>query len=362
MKNKNKKWAAVVLMIAMVLSLVMQVYAISAGDIEAKYTYKVIPITELYQYPEVLEELNDSAVDLITYDIALETEKEQYVNQVNQYLIEAGIAPVTEKEIDAVNRQYNLESSVDDYLRNAVEDNNQVLVQYNENDNRDVANVWMIRYSTTDAGFAMSISNIGTDPIDQISGKVTLYKKNKAKWTTDIGNTSGFTKTNVKNGTFYTWTTSKYYVAEKFEYVYTLKEDGTVWNYSNVGEDDEIRYNFDAGAYTAIEPRGGERHHFVSRSSLSAYGYNTNKAFAIRMTYPDHALTGSWGSSASAKAFRAQEEQYLKDKDYVKLIQMEVNDLKNKKDSYKKQTLGSKYSPEIAACVIHYQELFGVKI
>lgn len=41
---------------------------------------------------------------------------------------------------------------------------------------------------------------------------------------------------------------------------------------------------------------------------------------------------------------------------------MEVNDLKNKKDSYKKQTLGSKYSPEIAACVIHYQELFGVKI
>lgn len=167
---------------------------------------------------------------------------------------------------------------------------------------------------------------------------------------------------NVHSGTFYTWTTAKYYVAEKFEYAYTLSEDLTVRDYSNVGKDNQIRYNFAAGSYSTLEPRGGERHHFVSQSALNAYGYDTNKAFAIRMTQADHKLTGNWGNSAAAGNFRKQEKQYLANRQYEELIYMEVNDFKKKMDSYGKEKLGFKYSPEIAACAIYYQDLFGIKL
>lgn len=95
---------------------------------------------------------------------------------------------------------------------------------------------------------------------------------------------------------------------------------------------------------------------------MSAYDYDVNKAYAIRMTHADHVLTGNWGSSAAAKNFRARESQYLANKQYKDLIMLEVEDFTSKQDSYGRENLGTKYSPEIAACAIYYQNLFGITL
>ena len=107
---------------------------------------------------------------------------------------------------------------------------------------------------------------------------------------------------------------------------------------------------------------GGERHHFISQNTLSTYNYDVNKAYAIRMTHADHVLTSNWGSSTAAKNFRALESQYLANKQYKELIMLEVEDFTSKQDSYGRENLGTKYSPEIAACAIYYQDLFGITL
>ena len=56
------------------------------------------------------------------------------------------------------------------------------------------------------------------------------------------------------------------------------------------------------------------------------------------------------------------EKQYLANGQYEELIRMETNDFKNKMNSYGKEKLSSKYSPEIAACAIYYQNLFGIEL
>lgn len=73
-------------------------------------------------------------------------------------------------------------------------------------------------------------------------------------------------------------------------------------------------------------------------------------------------MAGNWGSSAAAKNFRARESQYLANKQYKDLIMLEVEDFTSKQDSYGRENLGTKYSPEIAACAIYYQNLFGITL
>ena len=362
--TKMKKLTSVLLAVVMAMGLMVPAWAtepLEEANQEPKYTYEFISLMDIDKYPEIETLLTQSNAELIDYDAALENEKEQYVQTVNQYLSEAGIAEVSAEEIESVQQAYGLAESAQQYLENAVAEDYQLLIQY-DSKTKDISNAWKIQPTTTKAGFSFKLTNIGVDSIDSISGKVTLYRLSGNSWLTGAGNTSSFTKTNVKSGIFYTWSTPVYYVAEKFEYAYTVKEDTAVRSYSNAGKDNEIRYNFAAGAYQPMAALGGERHHFISQITLSAYDYDVNKAYAIRMTHADHVLTGNWGSSAAAKNFRARESQYLANKQYKDLIMLEVEDFTSKQDSYGRENLGTKYSPEIAACAIYYQNLFGITL
>ena len=69
---------------------------------EPKYTYEFISLMDIDKYPEIETLLTQSNAELIDYDAALENEKEQYVQTVNQYLSEAGIAEVSAEEIESV--------------------------------------------------------------------------------------------------------------------------------------------------------------------------------------------------------------------------------------------------------------------
>ena len=357
---KFKKLVTVGLICAMLASFSVTAWATTErkNNEHSNVQYELISITDIDKHPDVQAVLTENNIVIDTYDSAMLAEKEKYVKQVNYYLQEEGISPLTTNEIEMIQQKYGLTESANEYLESQLAEDYQILVQY-DSETQAIGNVWKITPTVTSTGFSMKISNVG-DPIDNITGTVTWYKMNGTSWTTDSGNTSRFSKSNVKNGVFYTWTITSQYVAEKFEYNYTVLEDGTGHTYNNKDKDNYIRYNFTAGAYSAIKPLGGERHHFVSQNALSAYKYNTNQAFAIRMTHADHKKTGSWGSSNAAIAFRTTEKEYLANGQYQELLFFETNDMKAKLDSYEKTKLSTKYSAEIVACLGYYESLFGI--
>lgn len=195
--TKNKKVISIVIAVAMTLSLVMSAFALPTESLEpAKHSYYFdeFSVADIEKHPEVKMFLDESNFEEATYKSVIENEKKRYVEKVNQYLQEAGIEPATEEQIDATNQKYNLESMAEDYLRNAADDN-RILVRYDTNNGvKGISNVWFIQYFTTDTGFSMKIANVGKDPIDKISGRVTWYKMDGKNWVTNAGNTSAFTK------------------------------------------------------------------------------------------------------------------------------------------------------------------------
>ncbi|WP_347488540.1 hypothetical protein ABDB91_15190 [Desulfoscipio sp. XC116] len=107
--------------------------------------------------------------------------------------------------------------------------------------------------------------------------------------------------------------------------------------------------------------KGGERHHFISKDSLSKAGFNTNTAPAIRMIYKDHLKTPNWGSGTSQKAFRAEELKLLNAGKYEKLLKMEVNGFKTAPDSegiY--SNLADKYYDSLIYALYLAEKYFGI--
>ena len=118
--------------------------------------------------------------------------------------------------------------------------------------------------------------------------------------------------------------------------------------------------------FTALTPTvflqtrqtGGQRHHFVSQSTLSSNSYNSNTAYCIRMMTADHRKTGSYGNSSYVN----QESQMLRNRQYEALLRKEVDDLKSKQDCDGiAGTLQQKYNDEVVTCLFQYERLFGIR-
>lgn len=224
---------------------------------------------------------------------------------------------------------------------------------------RSVGNIWVLNYLVTDKSFSIVVINIGIDPLDSVTGTIKLYGKSKKSWS--YKDKASVSKYQVGNGNVKTWIKAKKYVKEKFEYDLTVVEDGTVWKYDNKGDDDRFRYNFAHGPYNKLDANGGERHHFVSKKALDTTGYDSKTAYAIRMIYEDHKLTGSWGSSNLAKDYRDEEIKLLKNGDFEELLQKEVDDLKAKDDpDGEYNNLQQKYYDAVIYSLYEYEQLFGV--
>jgi len=102
---------------------------------------------------------------------------------------------------------------------------------------------------------------------------------------------------------------------------------------------------------------GGHRHHFVSASALGSNDYSTTDAYCIRMMVPDHYPTGSYGNSA----YVLEESTLIKQREYVKVLENVISDLKSKMDSEgSNMNLQQKYYDEVVACLIYYEALFKI--
>lgn len=252
---------------------------------------------------------------------------------------------------DELTKKYGLENpsniNNEDFNDEEIDINATVLVESIQSlSGTYYGNVWYLTYSVSDYNFQINVLNVGSDPLDSISGYVDKYNKDQYAW--KFATYTSFNKAQANDGKVFTWYTTKDMVAEKFEYSITVVEDGYTYSYNNVNEEDYIRYNFDADDYNILQAKGGQRHHFVSNYALSSCRYNADTAPAIRMMAADHIYTPNWGSSASAVAFRNEEIRLIGAKRYEELLQMEVNGLKATPDSEGKYSnLQQKYYDEV---------------
>lgn len=310
-------------------------------DDEALYTY-----LEEFNGFEILKEEYENLSEHINMDLV------SYINESLEGELENEL---TLEDVEDLTNRYGLEDSAEDYIKA----NHELIVERDEL-TRQVSNVWYITYWTTNAGFSIKIAQVG-DRLDVVRGSVSLYRMNGSSWHSSSIGKKTFSKSQVGNGTVFTWSIPAEYVKEKFEYSITVSEDVTTRRYDNIGDDDQLRFNFAAGKYNSLEAKGGERHHFVSQDALKSGNYSTNTAYCIRMTRDDHMKTGSYGSSTASRTYREEEKKLLKDKKYRELLQKEVDDFKAKKDPDGEfKNLSVKYYDEILICLAQYEKLFGI--
>ncbi len=115
------------------------------------------------------------------------------------------------------------------------------------------------------------------------------------------------------------------------------------------------------GAFKDVQALGGERHHFTSKDSLTAAGFNSNNAAAIRMMTNDHANTPSWGSGSAAILYRSTELALLREGKYREALQLAVDGLKAAPCSDGKYSnLQVKYYNEVVRALFLSELYFGI--
>ncbi|MGO5114666.1 hypothetical protein ACTQ33_06495, partial [Candidatus Avoscillospira sp. LCP25S3_F1] len=197
-------------------------------------------------------------------------------------------------------------------------------------------------------GFVVSVTNIGVDALTTLHLDLRL---------TDYNNkyidSHAINDVNIPVGVrTYTWLKNK---------SATIKENITYSGYAidgpkyDLGPMSTYRYNFAGGAYGSMSSYEGQRHHIPSDA---VNGLTTYSGPCIRMLTEDHKKTSSYGSSTSAKEFRAKEEKLVKEGKFAEAMQMGINDIR--------KLFGTKYDDAIDEMISYavakeYIELGSVK-
>ncbi len=182
-------------------------------------------------------------------------------------------------------------------------------------------------------GFAITVTNIGLDKISYIYINVDIYKNNGTYVTS-----FQVTDTNVPVGTTtYTHLLDKSATVQETIVITGYAQDGATYDF---GKTTTYRYNFVGGAYGTMAAYDGQRHHIPSDSVTSITTYSGP---AIRMVTADHRLTASYGSSASAISFRAQEAALIAEGKFDEAMQLGIDDIRS--------LFGTKYDKAIAQMI-----------
>lgn len=367
----RKKATGIALFLAMCLSVLFSTNAYATQTLSEnstdKYICEIIPAKDIAQYPEVIEFIESNSEDfsfdngiLVISEEDIQEYKQQTVENFNQSLVDNDIdmSPVTIDDYNKILDEYGLDDSVREYVQTATVANSEFWVIRDRAAAASPVGVFYVTHFVDGTGYSMRMTTtLGT--VDSVTGTVTAYYVNGQTWHHLSQKT--FSAQNVRNGEFFKWTLPVEHVSEKFLYEITVTDNGVAHKFDNIKEyEPKYRYCFASGAYTSITPNGGERHHFVSKDTLSKCNYNTNLAFAMRMTQLDHHKTGSWGSSAYANSFRATELTYINNKEYQKLLQMEIDDFIQPDPDGVYKSLKVKYTSEISNCMLYYNKLFGL--
>lgn len=196
-----------------------------------------------------------------------------------------------------------------------------------------VPNTLVATLTPGELGFAITVTNIGLDKISYIYINVDIYKNNGAYVTS-----FQVTDTNVPVGTStYTHLLDKSATVQETIVITGYAQDGVTYDF---GTTTTYRYNFVGGAYGTMAAYDGQRHHIPSDSVTSITTYSGP---AIRMITADHRLTASYGSSASAISFRAQEAALIAEGKFDEAMQMGIDDIRS--------LFGTKYDKAIAQMI-----------
>lgn len=196
-----------------------------------------------------------------------------------------------------------------------------------------VPNTLVATLTPGELGFAITVTNIGLDKISYIYINVDIYKNNG-----DYVTSFQVRDTNVPVGTkTYTHLLDKSATVQETIIITGYAQDGVTYDF---GRTTTYRYNFVGGAYGTMAAYDGQRHHIPSDSVTSITTYSGP---AIRMITADHRLTASYGSSASAISFRAQEAALIAEGKFDEAMQLGIDDIRS--------LFGTKYDKAIAQMI-----------
>ncbi|MCR5720941.1 MAG: hypothetical protein K6G72_01125 [Lachnospiraceae bacterium] len=199
---------------------------------------------------------------------------------------------------------------------------------------------WIIGSITPQASsYLITFTNVGLDTVDSLTMKLTVKKDNGTVY-------ANLNKTfyNLKVGTTsHTWSLAKGSVQETIYLTGTASDGGQTITLNNASTE---RWNFAGGQYGTMQALDGQRHHMPSDSvsPLSTY-----KGPCVRMRTADHKATSSYGSGATAVAFRAKESNLISQGKFLGAQNLGISDLQSR--------FGSKYNYAINDMVAYTKSL-----
>lgn len=344
-----KKLLSTIIIAVMLLSTTVPVYAseVTSCNVEEMSVSEALSSIEIVDYLKSSGELD------ALYQVQEEIRNCQYETTAMYAREILGISDLSASDVQFLSDKYNLQLPCEDTV--GIVDNGTVYVQ--RNTRGDIIDIWSLHYVHTDYSFSVLASMIDADnPLDLVTGELKLYYLRDTTWAVKSSDT--FEKSNVKNGTVYTWSIPKWGVKERFEYNINVTDNGATRNFNNTNVVSYTRYNFDAKPYNQFTPNGGQRHHFIPAAALRNNGFDANSAYCIRMMTADHYLTGSYGSYS----YVSDTSNLLSNGRYEDALQKEVNDLKSKMDCEGiAGNLQQKYYTEVVTCLYEYEKLFNLR-
>ncbi len=185
--------------------------------------------------------------------------------------------------------------------------------------------------------YKIGIINSGIDRLSSATLSIDLYDN----ITGEHLDSTTKSYTNVKVGTtYYNWYKSKSDTIEERIEVTLVAHDGATY----YGSAETVRWNFKGGSYGTISALGGQVHHCPADS---INGLTTYSGPAIRMLTDDHKQTASYGSSTSARNYRASQKALIDDGNFDEAMQMDIDDIRD--------NFGTKYNKAIDE-MIEYAE------
>lgn len=137
--------------------------------------------------------------------------------------------------------------------------------------------------------------------------------------------------TNIPSGS----STHMWNVAKNKTVQESVELDGVVGVY-DIPKTYTVRYNFEGGRYSRIDPLDGHRHHMPS---VAASPLSRGKGPCITMLISDHKFTASYGNTPISREFAAKERQLIKNGSFLAAQNMGINDIRTK--------FGKKYNKAI---------------
>lgn len=196
-----------------------------------------------------------------------------------------------------------------------------------------VPNIITVKVTPGKRGFAVFVINIGVDALSTLHLDLRL-----TDYSDKYIDSHAINDTNIPVGErSYTWLKNK---------SATIKENINVSGYAidgptyDLGPMSTYRYNFAGGSYGSLKSYEGQRHHIPSNS---VNGLTTSSGPCIRMLKEDHMKTASYGSSASAKEFRAKEEKLINEGKFAEAMQLSIDNIRD--------LFGTRYNDAIAEMI-----------